>query len=87
MSRASFAERFRRVAGMPPLTYLSKWRMMLAQRALADDETRIGSLATRLGYASESAFSNAFKRQIGVSPAAYRRQLRAGREEEPARSA
>ena len=30
----------------------------------------------RSGYASESAFSNAFKREVGVSPLRYRQRLR-----------
>ncbi|GAA0898051.1 AraC family transcriptional regulator [Pseudonocardia zijingensis] len=72
MSRTSFAERFRTVAGVPPLTYLHRWRMLLAQRALRDDDVSVGSLAADLGYASESAFSTAFKRQVGVSPLRYR---------------
>lgn len=76
MSRASFADRFRKVAGMPPLTYLSRWRMMLAQRALSDGDVRIGPLAVTLGYGSESAFSNAFKRELGMAPSHYRRQAR-----------
>ncbi len=76
MSRTSFAERFRAVAGTPPLTYLSRWRMMLAQRALRDGEARIGPLAARLGYGSESAFSTAFRREVGVSPLQYRRGAR-----------
>jgi AraC-like DNA-binding protein len=75
MSRTSFAERFRQVARVPPLTYLGQWRMTLAQRALRDDDTRIGQLAARLGYGSESAFSTAFKREVGVSPLRYRRQV------------
>jgi AraC-like DNA-binding protein len=76
MSRASFAERFRRVSGMPPLAYLSRWRMMLAQRELRDGDARIGPLAAKLGYGSESAFSNAFKRELGISPMHYRREVR-----------
>lgn len=76
MSRASFADRFRKVSGMPPLTYLSHWRMMLAQRALSNGDARIGPLAVQLGYASEAAFSNAFKREVGMSPSHYRRQAR-----------
>ncbi len=76
MSRTSFAERFRAVAGVPPLTYLNTWRMQLAQHALRDAETRVGPLAFRLGYTSESAFSNAFKREVGVSPLRYRARLR-----------
>jgi AraC-like DNA-binding protein len=72
MSRTSFAERFRTLSGMPPLTYLTRWRMLLAQRALRDGDVRVGSLAIKLGYASESAFSTAFKREVGVSPLRYR---------------
>lgn len=72
MSRTSFAERFRAVAGVPPLTYLSHWRMQLARHALRDDDVRVGPLAFRLGYTSESAFSNAFKREVGMSPMRYR---------------
>jgi AraC-like DNA-binding protein len=78
MSRTSFAERFRTVAGVPPLTYLNRWRMLLAQRALRDGDVRVGSLAAELGYASESAFSTAFKREIGESPLRYRHRVRAG---------
>ena len=75
MSRTTFAERFRTSAGTPPLAYLHEWRMLLAQRALRSPDTRIGPLAARLGYASESAFSTAFKRRTGEAPAAFRRRL------------
>ncbi|WIE55898.1 AraC family transcriptional regulator [Curtobacterium sp. MCBD17_003] len=74
MSRTTFAERFRSVAGIPPLAYLSRWRMLLAQRALRDPDVRVGALAAELGYGSESAFSTAFKRAVGVSPAHWRRR-------------
>ncbi|WP_427893601.1 AraC family transcriptional regulator [Kribbella sp. GL6] len=77
MSRTAFAERFRAVAGMPPRAYLNRWRMMLAQRALRNGDVSVGSLATELGYASESAFSTAFKREVGESPLRYRFNARA----------
>jgi AraC-like DNA-binding protein len=77
MSRTSFAERFRTVAGMPPLAYLSHWRMLLAQRALRDGDVRVGELAVELGYGSEGAFSTAFKREVGESPLRYRYRVRA----------
>lgn len=79
MSRTSFAERFRAVADVPPPTYLHRWRMLLAQRALRDGDTRVGALATELGYASESAFSTAFKRAVGESPLRYRSRTNADR--------
>ena len=64
------------VAGVPPLTYLHRWRILLAQRALRDGDVRVGALAFELGYGSESAFSTAFKRETGESPLQYRRRLR-----------
>ncbi len=77
MSRTTFAQRFRTVAGTPPLSYLIDWRMLLAQRALRSGDSRVGSLALDLGYSSESAFSSAFKRHVGESPLAYRNRMRA----------
>jgi AraC-like DNA-binding protein len=78
MSRTAFATRFRAVAGIPPLTYLSRWRMLLAQRALRDGDDHVGTLAKTLGYASESAFSTAFKREVGEAPLRYRKRMRGG---------
>lgn len=78
MSRTTFAERFRSAAVVPPLTYLYQWRMRLAERARREDDTPIASLAPSLGYTSESAFSNAFKRTVGVAPKRYRDGARAG---------
>ena len=73
MSRTSFAVHFRAAAGVPPLTYLSDWRMRLAERALREeDKIPVAVLARSLGYSSESAFSNAFKRFGGKSPTAFR---------------
>ncbi|MDP4512040.1 helix-turn-helix domain-containing protein [Nonomuraea turcica] len=65
-----------RLLTVPPLTYLNRWRMLLAQRALRDGDVRVGSLAVELGYASESAFSTAFKREVGESPLRYRFRVR-----------
>jgi AraC-like DNA-binding protein len=76
MSRTTFALRFKTVAGVPPLTYLSWWRMRLAERSLREERTPLLALALSLGYASESAFSNAFKRIVGMAPTRYREAAR-----------
>ena len=78
MSRTSFAERFRAVAGMPPLAYRSRWRMLKARHALRDEDIRIEQLAKSLGYSSGASFSTAFTREVGESPLGYRRRLRSG---------
>jgi AraC-like DNA-binding protein len=71
MSRTTFATRFKSVAEVPPLTYLLNWRMRIAEKALREQTTPISALAQSLGYISESAFSNTFKRMLGVSPRHY----------------
>jgi AraC-like DNA-binding protein len=72
MSRTTFVVRFKKVAGIPPLAYLLNWRMRLAERALREGKTPLSQLAHSLGYTSESAFSNAFKRARGIAPKRYR---------------
>ena len=78
MSRTTFAERFKAVAGEPPLTYLLNWRMRLAQRALRESDETLSTLAHSLGYTSDSAFSTAFKRVNGIAPKRYREAARSG---------
>jgi len=73
MSRATFALHFKTAAGVGPLGYLTEWRMRLAERALSKDAVSIAKLAESLGYASESAFSHAFKRVTGRAPKWVRR--------------
>ncbi|WP_408364644.1 MULTISPECIES: helix-turn-helix transcriptional regulator [unclassified Paraburkholderia] len=74
MSRATFALHFKAAAGVGPLGYLTEWRMRLAERALCQDGVSIARLAESLGYASESAFSHAFKRVTGRAPKWVRRK-------------
>jgi len=76
MSRTSFALRFKKVVGVAPLTYLTQWRMHLAERDLTHSDDPVSGIAYRLGYTSESAFSNAFKRKTGVAPRRYRSAAR-----------
>jgi len=71
MSRTIFASQFKAAAGVAPLAYLAQWRMRLAERALRQGNVPVAVLARDLGYASESAFSHAFKRIVGVSPSRY----------------
>lgn len=77
LSRAAFARRFTELAGQPPLTYLTWWRMTVAARLLQTSDATVDAVAGRVGYGSEYAFSKAFKRELGVPPARYRREQRA----------
>ena len=73
MSRSAFAARFTELVGEPAMHYVARWRMQVALTWLTDDDAPLADLANRLGYQSEAAFSRAFKRFIGVSPGAVRR--------------
>lgn len=74
MSRSSFAQRFKDVVGMPPLTYLTDYRLRLAARYLRLQQHSISRIGELVGYASDSTFSQAFKRIYGISPKAYRQE-------------
>ena len=72
-SRSVLAERFAHFVGQPPMRYLTQWRMQLATRLLAEPGTRkVGMVAKAVGYESEAAFSRAFKKCVGIAPAAWR---------------
>jgi AraC-like DNA-binding protein len=71
MSRTTFAVKFKRCVGTSPVEYLTRWRMSLAVERMTNSRDLIASIATSLGYGSESAFSQAFKRVMGCSPREY----------------
>ena len=68
MSRTAFAIRFRDTVGLTPFAYLTRWRITCAADRLRKERVTIAQLCYELGYASESAFSAAFRRTIGISP-------------------
>ncbi|MCA8918405.1 MAG: AraC family transcriptional regulator [Planctomycetes bacterium] len=68
MSRSAFSAKFTELVGEPAMRYITRWRMQLAVSWLQDGKVRISELHRKLGYASEAAFSRAFKRCMGVPP-------------------
>jgi AraC-like DNA-binding protein len=71
-SRSALAERFKELVGQPPMQYLAQWRMQVAAGLLAEGHATVGAVAYEVGYGSEAAFSRAFKKLVGLSPAAWR---------------
>jgi AraC-like DNA-binding protein len=72
MSRSAFMDRFTTLVGMPPIRYLTVWRLEVAKLQLRETARSIGQLAHSVGYESEEAFSRAFKREFGLSPVRWR---------------
>ena len=75
LSRSVLAQRFTHLVGMPPMQYLAKWRMQIASGLLSDGSANVATVAAEIGYASEAAFSRAFKKMVGISPSDWRRRL------------
>ena len=74
MSRSAFSKRFKSLVGLAPLDYLLRWRMRLARNALRRGST-VATVASEVGYSSESAFGHAFKRIYGIAPRRYWRTV------------
>jgi AraC-like DNA-binding protein len=78
ISRSALVERFVRVMGEPPMRYLAKQRLQLAAQRLRTSHEAVARIALEAGYESEAAFNRAFKRELGVPPAIWRRQATDG---------
>ena len=75
VSRSTLAARFKHAVGQGPLDYLTGWRIELAAERLRRGDETMAAIAREVGYGSESALSNAFKRVTGASPRDYRRRI------------
>jgi AraC-like DNA-binding protein len=71
-SRSSLAERFHELVGIPPMQYLTQWRMQVAAVRLRETGAKVSAVAMEAGYESEAAFSRAFKKATGVAPSRWR---------------
>lgn len=67
MSRSSFAKRFHDTVGMPPATYLTEMRLLLAASYLKQNRS-VKETAIRVGYRSQPAFTKAFSAKFGMAP-------------------
>ena len=54
LSRSVLAERFADLVGMPPMSYLAKWRMQIASGLLSSGSANIATVAAEVGYGSEA---------------------------------
>jgi AraC-like DNA-binding protein len=69
ISRANLASKFKDVLSIPPMEYLAKVRMEKARDLFKKGNTKLEEIALLVGYSSAFAFSKAYKRIYGTSPA------------------
>ena len=76
LSRSALHERFVQYVGNPPMHYLACWRIQLGAQLLRESSRNVATIALDVGYDSEAAFSRAFRRMVGMPPAAWRKSQR-----------
>ena len=64
---------FRQELGMPPITYLNRYRIALAKHLLKETDKSITEIALDVGFTDSGYFSRVFRRETTMSPSAYRR--------------
>jgi len=69
--------RFAHFLGKTPHEYVQYHRLSLAQTLLRETSESLTEIALSVGYKTQSAFTMAFKRQLGMPPGVYRKQCAA----------
>lgn len=72
LSKYHYLRAFGKAFGETPYAYLTRIRLETAQRLLSSTTRGIAEIGMEVGYEEASVFSRAFRRRVGVSPAAYR---------------
>ncbi len=75
LSRSAFAQRFKETTGIAPIEYLAKWRMLTASDLLKTTDLPVSHVCEKVGYDSDISFARAFKREFGITPSSYRREV------------
>ncbi len=75
LSRTAFSERFGQKVGATPMQYVMDWRMAVAKTMLQRDMPPLEAVAAAIGYQSASAFSTAFRREVGSPPSHFARAV------------
>jgi AraC family transcriptional regulator len=71
-----FVHLFRQTTGETPHQLVRRERLAQARHLLEASDVPVAQVAAESGFADQSAFTRAFKRALGVTPHAYRREWR-----------
>ncbi|QDU71705.1 helix-turn-helix domain-containing protein [Mucisphaera calidilacus] len=75
MKPTSFSRLFKRAMGKTFIEYVHELRIANACRGLVESDDPITDVCFRSGFNNVSNFNRVFRRLVGVSPRAYRRQF------------
>ena len=82
LSVSYFSRAFRASTGLPPHQWLLRQRVKAAQQLMSVQDLPLSEIAISVGFANQSHFTKVFSAQVGVSPAAWRREALGVREGE-----
>jgi transcriptional regulator GlxA family with amidase domain len=77
MSRRAFDRKFRAAVGDSPMRWLLNQRVLHAQRLLEGTDLSVDAVARHVGLGAGVSLRPHFRRQVGISPQAYRQAFRA----------
>ncbi|AXK32699.1 helix-turn-helix domain-containing protein [Streptomyces armeniacus] len=72
LSRRTFNRRFARETGMPPMRWVARQRILHARRLLEASDWSVERIAAAAGFGTAANFRTVFRREVGVTPTAYR---------------
>ncbi len=72
LSKFHFCRVFKRYTGLNPMKYVNSLRISRAKELLAGNENNVSLVANEVGFRDLSNFIRQFKKNIGVTPTAYR---------------
>ena len=64
---------FTQETGLSLIHYVARYRVQQAKQSLRISEKSITEIALEVGFSDSNYFSRAFRREVGISPLAYRR--------------
>ncbi len=76
LSESRFKQKFKHVTGVPPMEYVIRMKIGLAQEMLAQTPMSVGRVAQGVGFSSSQHFCVQFKRYTGLTPTQYRKNVR-----------
>lgn len=74
LSLSHFSRAFRRSFAQTPRAYIEKWRVMRGQQLMLNSDLSLTQIALEIGMCDQAHFCRTFRRVVGVSPNAWRRQ-------------
>jgi transcriptional regulator GlxA family with amidase domain len=75
LAERSFKRRFQQATGLSPLQYVHTLRIEEAKQMLESGDDQVERIAEEVGYEDAGFFSRLFQRNVGLTPAQYRRRF------------